>query len=114
MDGTTGPISLDRLADKLLEPWKPQDVVAVNDAILRMARLHGEFPWHAHDEDEMFLCWRGSFRIQMDERDPVTLEPGDLFVVPRGVLHRPVAAEPAHAIMLERPETLQYGNPATD
>ncbi len=114
VDGIVEPISLHRLADALLEPWRPQDVVTVNDAVVRLARLDGAFPWHTHDEDELFLCWRGSFRIEMEGREAVTLEPGDLFVVPRGVRHRPVAAEPAHAILLERPETLQYGNPERD
>jgi quercetin dioxygenase-like cupin family protein len=72
--------------------------------------LEGEFPWHHHDEDELFLCWDGSFRIELRDRDEVELRAGELLVVPAGVEHRPVADDVAHALMLEKPETEQYGN----
>ncbi len=104
------PISVPALIAVLEGPWKPQDVVEVNDAIVRVARLDGEFPWHTHDEDELFLCWDGEFTIELEGHDAVELKPGDVFVVPKGVQHRPVAKSTAHAILLERPETKQYGN----
>ena len=109
----TGPVSIPAAAAALPGPWQPQDLVTVNEAIVRIARLDGEFPWHRHDEDELFLCWDGSFRVELEGRDPVTLNSGDLFVVPRGTMHRPVADTVAHALLLERPETLQYGNPGS-
>ena len=103
-------LNLDAFADQLTEPWKPIEVAAANDAVLRMARMEGSFPWHHHDEDELFLCWRGSFRIERDGHEPVSLESGDVFVVPRGQRHRPVADPgPAYGIVLEKPETKQYG-----
>ena len=106
----TDPVDLAAVAASITEPWKPVDVVVANDAVVRMARLHGEFPWHHHDEDELFLCWEGSFVVEVRDGDRVTLEAGQLFVVPRGVEHRPVADTPAVTLMLERPETQQYGN----
>jgi len=103
------PISIPALADDLAGPWQPLDVVRVNDAIVRIARLDGEFPWHAHDEDELFLCWDGTFTIELEGTDTVEMTAGDIFVVPKGTRHRPVAKEIAHALLLERPETEQYG-----
>jgi len=107
---TDGGVSIRRAASSLPGPFQPVDLATVNDAIVRLALLQGEFPWHHHDEDELFICLDGRFAIEMDGRDAVTLGAEDLFVVPRGVEHRPVAAATAHVLMLERPETQQYGN----
>lgn len=104
------PISLEAVIAGLPGPYEPSDVVTVNDAIVRVARLEGEFPWHRHEEDELFLCWDGSFRIELEAGESVDMRKGDVFVVPAGVEHRPVAEAVAHALLLERPDTLQYGN----
>jgi quercetin dioxygenase-like cupin family protein len=106
----TNPVSIPAVIKELPGPYQPRDLAFANDAVVRVARLEGEFPWHEHDEDELFLCWDGSFRIELEGAEPVELAAGELFVVPRGVRHRPVADQPAHALLLERPETKQYGN----
>ena len=106
----TGVVDVGRAADALDRPWSPVDLVTANETIVRLARLDGEFPWHAHDEDELFLCWRGTFSIELEGRPSVSLSPGSLFVVPRGTRHNPVARSVAYALLIERPETLQYGN----
>ena len=103
------PIDLNAIAEGIREPWQRVDVVPVNEASVRMAMAHGEFPWHEHQEDEFFLCWSGRFTIERKGHTRVSLEPGQVFVVPRGERHRPVAEEPAVALLIERPETKQYG-----
>ncbi|MCP2169830.1 cupin domain-containing protein [Goodfellowiella coeruleoviolacea] len=107
---STGAVSIPAAIAGLPGPFQPRELALVNDAVVRLAQFHGEFPWHHHDEDELFLCWDGTFRLELEGRDPVVLSAGDIFVVPRGLRHRPVADEPAHALMVERPETKQYGN----
>ena len=110
---TDRPVSIEAVLAGISEPWMPQDLAVANEAVVRVARLEGSFPWHHHDEDELFLCWRGSFVIELEGGFSVALTEGELFVIPRGTRHRPVAdGGPAYALLLERPETKQYGNMA--
>jgi quercetin dioxygenase-like cupin family protein len=94
-------------------PFKQVTIAQANESIVRLAMLDGDFPWHSHEEDELFLCWSGTFRIELEDQESVSLAPGEVFVVPVGIRHRPVAdAGPAYTLLLERPETQQYGTPA--
>lgn len=107
-------ISIPERAAALPGPWQPEDLAVVNEAVVRLARLEGSFPWHVHVADELFLCWDGTLQIELEGAPPVSLVPGDLFVVPRGTRHRPVAATVAHVLLIERPETKQYGDRPVD
>ena len=104
------------LAEKLAtftEHWQPRTVGQFNGHDLMVAKLEGEFTWHRHDDtDDFFLVLEGALTIQLRDRD-VQLGPGELFVVPAGVEHRPVAPEECHVLLIERAGTPNTGDPAT-
>jgi mannose-6-phosphate isomerase-like protein (cupin superfamily) len=92
------------------EPFSPGIVGYMNDHKLAVVRARGEFVWHSHaDTDDFFLVLRGRLTIQLRDRD-VELEEGELFVVPRGVEHRPVAADEAHVLLIEPRGTVNTGD----
>jgi mannose-6-phosphate isomerase-like protein (cupin superfamily) len=95
------------------EHWQPRTVGTFNGHDLMVVKVRGEFVWHAHeDTDDFFLVLQGRIAIQLRDRT-VELGPGELFVVPRGVEHRPVANEEAHLLLIEPTGTPNTGNPAT-
>ncbi len=92
------------VADKLSQVhdrWTPRIIAEVSGAQVKVVKVEGEFVWHAHaDEDELFWVVRG--RLEIELRDgSVTLGPGELVVVPRGVEHRPIAREEVHLVLIE-------------
>ena len=92
------------------EYWKPKILAEVNDAYVRLVKVKGEFVWHRHkNEDELFLVIKGAMHLQTREGD-VSLDAGDMAVVPRGTEHRPVAEEEAHVLLIEPKSTLNTGN----
>jgi mannose-6-phosphate isomerase-like protein (cupin superfamily) len=104
------------LAHKLAtftEHWQPRTVGQFNGHDLMVVKMKGEFVWHKHDDtDDFFLVLKGRVTIQMREGD-VTLGPGEMFVVPKGVEHRPVAEDEAHILLIEPSGTPNTGNVET-
>jgi mannose-6-phosphate isomerase-like protein (cupin superfamily) len=92
------------IADKLSlvsKHWSPKVVARLNDYEIKVVKLQGEFVWHTHDDtDELFLVVSGELRIQLRGGD-VVLRPGQLFVVPRGIEHCPIADGEVHAVLIE-------------
>lgn len=101
-----------RLADKfaqIREPWQPRIAAELNGQHVKLAKLRGEFVWHAHPaEDELFLVIAGRLRIELRD-GALELGPGEMAVIPRGVEHRPVADEEAHVLLFEPAGTLNTG-----
>ena len=92
------------------DPWHPRIVAELNGQYVKLARLRGEFVWHQHaDEDELFFVVEGRLRMEFRER-AVTLDPGELIVVPRGVEHRPVAEAETLVLLFEPVSTLNTGD----
>lgn len=83
------------------EPWQPKVVAEMNDYQFKLARLQGDFVWHDHpDTDETFLVITGVLRIDFEDGS-VTLKEGEMFVVPRGVRHKPYAENEAKVMLIE-------------
>ena len=95
-------------------PWQPHIIAVYNGNDVMVVKLEGEFVWHRHDEtDDFFLVLEGSLDIELRDRT-VTLGAGELFVVPRGVEHRPVARHgEVKALLMEPAGTPNTGDPAT-
>jgi mannose-6-phosphate isomerase-like protein (cupin superfamily) len=104
------------LASKLAtfsEHFKPRTIGQFNGHDLMVVKVKGPFVWHKHDDtDDFFLVLQGKLTIQMREGN-VTLGPGEVFVVPKGMEHCPVAEEEAHILLIEPTGTPNTGNPQT-
>lgn len=101
------------LAEKLAlfsTHWDPKIVAELNGQHVKLVKIKGEFVWHHHEhEDELFLVVRGAFRMEFRDRT-VELREGDMIVVPRGVEHRPVAAEECSILLFEPASTVNTGS----
>lgn len=114
---STQPISLVSACASLTDLWSPRVLAQVNDQYLKVARVQGEFPWHVHEqEDELFLVLKGALTIGRDPLDGgnVTLRPGEVFVVPRGVRHNTSAAEETWLALVETVTTEHTGKERTE
>jgi mannose-6-phosphate isomerase-like protein (cupin superfamily) len=92
------------------EHWSPKVVARLNDYEVKVVKLRGEFVWHKHDDtDELFFVISGELTIRLRDRD-ISVRPGQLFVVPRGVEHCPVAGEEVHALLIEPTGVVNTGD----
>lgn len=106
----TLPVDLADALARIEEPWAPRTVATMNDYDLRVVRTLGEFARHSHPEtDEVFLVLSGVLTIRLDDGE-VTLGPGQLHVVPRGVPHQPVSPEGATVLLVEPSCTVNTGD----
>lgn len=103
------------VAASLTDYWSPRIVGEVDDAFIKVAKVLGTLCWHSHDdEDELFLVLKGHLRIELENAEAVELDEGEMFVVPKGVRHNPVAADECHILLIERKSTLHTGTVVTD
>ena len=103
-----------QIAATLDELWSPRVVAELDDNYVKVAKVQGTLGWHAHaDEDELFYVLAGQFRIEM-ETQTVDLGPGQMYVVPKGVRHNPVAEEECLIMLIERKSTRHTGEEQTE
>lgn len=107
------PVDLHAKLAAFDEPWSPRIVARYNGNKVFLAKAKGEFVWHSHpDTDDLFLVLAGELTIDLPD-DSVTLGPGDLYVVPAGVQHRPRSERGASVLVIEPEGTPNTGDPAT-
>lgn len=95
---------------QITEHWRPRVAAEFSGQEFRVAKIEGTFPWHYHESyDEFFLGWKGAFRVELRDR-AVTINPGEFFVVPRGVEHRTVADTEAEVIFIAQAGERNTGN----
>ena len=108
MDYTS--INLNEKLTKFSEYWSPKIVAQMNDYHFKVVKVQGEFVWHDHPEtDEVFLVLKGTLEIHFHD-GVVTLKEGELYVVPRGVVHKPVAQNECHILLVEPAGTVNTGD----
>lgn len=108
------PINLQEKLAKFSEHWSPRIIAQMNDYHFKIAKAAGEFIWHSHPEtDEVFFVLKGRLEIQLRDGN-VVLNEGEMFVVPQGVEHKPVAERECHILLLEPAGTVNTGNVVDD
>jgi mannose-6-phosphate isomerase-like protein (cupin superfamily) len=115
MGQTVRQANLDAAFGQLPEFWSPRIVAVANGQYVKVAKVKGEFVWHAHaDEDEFFLVHRGTLTIRYRDRPDVVLREGDFHVVPKGVEHNPFATDECWVVLVEPAQTKHTGETASD
>jgi mannose-6-phosphate isomerase-like protein (cupin superfamily) len=103
-------INLAERFTRFTEQWSPKVVARLNDYEIKIVRIQGEFVWHTHeDTDELFLVLAGELTIRMRGGE-VVLSPGEMYVVPRGVEHCPVATDEVQAVLIEPTGVVNTGD----
>ena len=103
-----------RIAAALTELWSPRVIGEVDESFIKVAKVKGSLAWHDHEhEDELFLVLKGHLRIEM-ESEVVELDEGEIFIVPKGVRHNPVAERECHLLLIERKSTQHTGTVVTE
>lgn len=104
------PINFEEKLLKFSEHWSPKIIAQLNDYHLKLAKVHGEFVWHDHPEtDEVFIVVKGQLEILFRDGS-VLLKEGEMFVVPKGMEHKPVAENECHVLLIEPAGTVNTGD----
>jgi mannose-6-phosphate isomerase-like protein (cupin superfamily) len=103
-------INIDEKFNLFTKQWTPKVIAKSNGQLVKIAKGNGELVWHKHDnEDELFLVFKGQLTLQLRAGD-VVLNPGEIYVVPKGVEHCPKAIENTHFLMIEPSSTAHTGD----
>ena len=104
-------IKLQRQMDAIQTPWSPVDIARVNDQVLRLALIDGQYHWHTHTgEDELFYVLKGNIVIQVKDQPDVVLHDGEMAVIPKDVQHCPKSDGPSYILMFEPAALVSKGD----
>ncbi|NNF66409.1 MAG: cupin domain-containing protein [Gammaproteobacteria bacterium] len=108
------PINIDHKFSKFSDHWSPKVIAEMNDYQFKLVKVHGEFVWHDHpDTDEVFFVIEGTLDIEFRD-GTVTLGPGEIFVVPKGQEHRPVAKDECRLMLIEPKGVVNTGDASSE
>ena len=108
------PINLNEKLAKFSDHWSPKIIARMNDYHFKLVKFQGEFVWHRHDDtDEVFIALDGEMSIEFREGN-VNLKPGEMFVVPKGLEHKPHAEKECNIMLVEPVGTINTGNAGGD
>ena len=111
---THAPINFADKLSRFNDHWAPKIIAQMNDYHFKLVKLQGDFVWHAHDDtDEVFVVLDGALTIHLRDGE-VTLRAGEMFIVPRGVEHKPFAKDECHMMLVEPAGTLNTGGTRTE
>jgi CRP-like cAMP-binding protein len=111
LHGPLEVVDVQSLVNACTDRWYNQTLARVNDSVVRLGVMQGEYHWHKHDEqDEFFFVLEGLFRIELEDTDTVELRPRQAFIVPKGLMHRPVVPNRSAVLMIERAGVIATGN----
>jgi len=114
-EGHMQSVNLEEAFAELKDFWSPKVVGQVNDQYVKIAKLKGEFVWHKHDdEDELFQVVKGQLVIQFEGGRETILNPGEFCIVPKGIIHNPVADEECWIMLIETVTTKHTGDMVTE
>jgi mannose-6-phosphate isomerase-like protein (cupin superfamily) len=109
-----GPINIQEKFDLFSEHWSPKRIGVLNGQQILLAKIQGEFVTHKHEnEDELFMVMRGQLMIELPDQT-VTVDPGEFFIVPKGLDHKPIAKEETHLLLFEPLSTKHTGEVMAD
>lgn len=104
------PINISEKFKLFDEHWSPRKIGELNGQQLLLAKIKGEFIWHTHkDEDELFIIIKGCLKIEFRD-GTITLNEGEMYIIPKGVAHKPIAEEEVHVMLFEPLSTKHTGD----
>ena len=102
-------INLKKKLSKFSEHWSPRIIAEMNDYQFKLAKIKGDFVWHNHDADEVFIVLEGEMKIQFKDKT-VELREGEMFVVPKGVEHKPYSEKECKIMLVEPKGVVNTGD----